>query len=226
MKIAVVWAVLALVPCFAQERDFLTADETDQVREVQEPNERMKLYIHFAKQRLDLLQQLLAKEKPGRSALIHDTLEDYTHIIESIDTVADDALKRRIALDVGTSLVVAAEKEMLQSLQKIDEMQLKDRSRYDFALKTAIDTTQDSADLSAEDLNTRAGEVVAQDAKEKKERESMIARPGAAAKPTETEQAQTDASKQGEKRKAPTLYRPGEKPADPAQPPPKQQQQP
>ncbi len=226
MKIAAICAVLALFPCLAQERDYLTADETDQVREIQEPNKRMELYIHFAKQRLDLLQQLLSKEKPGRSALIHDTLEDYTHIIEAIDTVADDALKRKVAIELGTATVAAAEKEMLKTLQKIDEMQPKDRSRYDFALKTAIDTTQDSADLSAEDLNSRATEVTAQEAKEKKERESMIARPGAPVKANATETAQADAAAAPDekKRKAPTLYRPGEKPADPRQQPDKPQQ--
>jgi hypothetical protein len=211
---------LALVPCFAQERDFLTADETDQVREAQEPNARMQLYIHFAKQRLDLLQQLFSKEKPGRSALIHDTLEDYTHIIEAIDTVADDALKRKIAINEGNAFVANAEKEMLQALQKIDGMELKDKQRYDFALKTAIDTTQDSSELAAEDLGARATEVEAHEEKDKKERESMMAHPE---KQAEAEQASAEKKEPEKKRKAPTLYRPGEKPQD--QQPQQQKQQ-
>src|SRR5215471_12695897 len=94
-------ALIFVVIAWGQERDFLTADEVDQVREAQEPNLRLKLYVQFAKQRVAILQQLLGKEKAGRSALIHDTLEDYTHIIEAIDTVADDALKRKVSLAEG-----------------------------------------------------------------------------------------------------------------------------
>ena len=57
--------VLVFAACgWAQERDFLTADEVDQVREAQEPNARLKLYVLFARTRLALLQQFLSKVGP------------------------------------------------------------------------------------------------------------------------------------------------------------------
>jgi hypothetical protein len=201
-------AVLFVAGAVGQERDFLTADEVDQIREAQEPNARLTLYIQFAKLRLNMLQQFLSKEKPGRSALIHDTLEDYTHIIEAVDTVADDALKRKVALVEGMKLVAAAEAEMLATLQKIEESAPKDLSRYDFALKTAIDTTSDSKELSEEDLSARANAVAAKDQKEKEAKDAML---GA----KEKEEKKTAEKKEAEtKRKAPTLYKPGEKPPD------------
>ena len=68
---------LIALPLLAQ-RDFLTPDEVERIREAQEPNLRLTLYTNYAKLRLDLLKQLFAKEKPGRSILIYNQLDQYT----------------------------------------------------------------------------------------------------------------------------------------------------
>lgn len=193
----------------AQDRDFLTSNEVEQIREAQEPNDRMVLYIHFAKQRLDLMHQYLAKDKPGRSVFVHDLLEDYQKIIEAIDSVADDALRRNIVIDKGMLAVTGAEKTFLDQLNKISDTPQRDFDRYKFVLTEAIDTTSDSRELSLEDVNKRKASLTAQDTQEKKERE-------AAMPAKELKERQKAAGKDDEqKKKTPSLLKPGEKPPNP-----------
>lgn len=194
----------------AQDRDFLTSNEVDQVREAQEPNERLLLYVHFAKQRMDLIEQYLAKEKPGRSIFIHNALEDYSKIIEAIDSVADDALRHHLPIDKGMFAVVNAEKDFLDRLNKIQNGEPKDLDRYKFVLEQAMDTTSDSRELSLEDSTKRGAELSAEDAKAKKDREAMM--------PSKEVSERNKAAQSGnddQKKKIPTLYRPGEKPQQP-----------
>ena len=208
MKIHTILLALSMaLPLAAQTRDFLTADEIDQVRVAQEPNERLKLYAHFARQRLDLLQHMFAQNKPGRSALIHDTLDDYTKIIDAIDTVTDDALKRKITLDEGVAAVAQAEKEMLPVLQKFEESAPKDISRYQMSLKQAIETTSDSLELAQEDLQKRSKSVQAKEEREQKEIESVMQPKDLEEKKAEEKKA---AAEQKKGRKPPTLLRKGE----------------
>jgi hypothetical protein len=204
---------LALLSLFAAsalpaQKDFLTADEVDQVREAQEPNARLVLYTKFAKLRLDLLKQLLGREKAGRSIMIHDQLEQYTKIVEAIDVVADDALAKKRDITLGIGEVAKQQKLWLAQLEGIGESEPKDLGRYEFVLKTAIETTQDSLELSEQDLASRTKGVTERDAAQRKEREAMMT-PEDKKQRAEVERKTGDAERKT--KKAPTLKRKGEK---------------
>jgi hypothetical protein len=192
----------------AQQRDFLTADEVDQIKTAQEPNARMALYAKFARERVDLVKNLLAKDKPGRSLMIHDALDDYARIIEALDDVADDAIQRKVDIQTGLNLASKLEKESLPLLEKIKENPPKDLERFEFALRDAIDTTTDSLDPQHQDVAKRTQIVETREAQEKKEIRDAMSGPEREAKKADDRKA---ASEEEKKTKAPTLYRKGEK---------------
>jgi hypothetical protein len=205
------------VPALA-DRDFLTEAEIEKVREAQAPNDRLKLYILFARQRIDQLQRLLSKEKKGRSAEARDLLEDYADIIDAIDTVADDALRRGADVGEGMVAVTTAEKRFLGQLQQIKDRNLADVDLYDVALREAMASTSDSIDQAGEDAVGRSAKLAEADKRQKKEAEETLAAEDSKGKPAEAakngatttaDASTTDDSKP--KRKPPTLLRPGEK---------------
>jgi hypothetical protein len=216
-SLACVPLALALsLPAAAQvTRDFLTADEIDQIKEAQEPNERITLYAKFAKERLDMVKSLMAKEKPGRSILIHDALDEYSKILDAIDDVADEGLGRKADMKPGLNAVAKVEQDALPVLHKMQDSHPKDLDRYEFALQTAIETTADSLQSAQEDLGKRAAGVEARQRREKKALEEAMTPAEREARKAEDQKAQNEADAQEEKqKKAPTLLRPGEKKPD------------
>lgn len=210
--------VTLAAPCLA-EKDFLTSAEVEKVREVQEPNERLKLYVLFARQRIDQLQKLLEKDKQGRSLGVRELLVEYAGIVDAIDAVSDDALRRHVNIEIGRLDVRDAERKFLTLLEKIQSGAPADLDRYDIELKEAIAATSDSLELALSHPNDRAVELETQDQQAKREREEMLAAEDAlhrkgAADTSATAAAQpgtaapADASKPA--RKPPTLLRPGE----------------
>lgn len=212
----------AAVPAFAA-RDFLTEAEIEKVRDAQAPNDRLKLYVLFARQRIDQLQRLLNKDKKGRSAEARELLEDYASIIDEIDTITDDALKRGADAAEGSTAVVSAEKRFLGQLQQIKDRNLPDVDLYEVALHEAIAGTSDSIEQAGE--KGRGAKLAEADKQQKKEAEDTLAAEGRNGKPqaakngdakpgeaTTADASATDDSKP--KRKPPTLLRPGEKTAD------------
>ena len=207
--LALASAVPALSFSPEPQREILTNDEIEKIREAQEPNLRLKMYVLFARQRLDQLQQQIAKDKKGRSLIVRQLLEDYTQIIDAIDTVSDDALKRKLDISASITAVASAEINFLGMLQKIEEGQPHDLDMYDVALKDAIGDTSDSIESTQQDLGKRQQEVIAKSEEEKKKVESLT--PKDELKKQKAEDARADVGKPT--RKPPTLYRPGETPA-------------
>lgn len=211
-------AFLLAAPLAAQ-KDFLTSDEVEQVREAQLPDDRLKLYLEFARQRISLLEQLFAKEKTGRSGMIHDTLDQYAKIIEAIDVYVDDALNHKKPITTLSSLA-KSEREMLTALEGFSDKKTSDKERYQFVLDQALEVTRDSVELSEQDLATRVRGAEGKEVEYKKEREELMT-PEQKAE-ADKDKAKIDAEKQGAQgtRKKPSLYKPGEKPGSGPLPPP------
>lgn len=196
----------AAIPAAAQ-RDFLTNDEADQIRLAQEPNERLITYVKFARQRLDLLKQLAGEQRDGRAALMHDLIEQYTEIIDAIDTVADLALAKKTDISKGMQAVSEAEKEFLASLRSLRESEPADLDKYGFVLDQAIETTSDSYEAANEDLGKRGEEAIAREQRDKQRTEALMQ-----PKDLETKRAAEAKRAEEEKKRAkrPTLLKPGE----------------
>jgi len=207
------FALLLLLLGFAAPspaaRDFLTTDEADQIRLAQEPNYRLRLYTEFARQRVALIEHLLSKEETGRSSLVHETLEDFTRIIETLDIVADDAVSRDVDITEGITAVAAAEEEFVKTLKAIRVRKPKDLQRYSFVLDTAIETAEDSLEVSLEDLAERKGSVAGQRAREQRHRETMMT----PEMRREREEVAAELKEEEEEleKKAPSLFKKGEK---------------
>jgi hypothetical protein len=200
--------LLPLSTLLKAQKDFLTEDEIERVRLVQEPNERLKLYLVFARQRVDQLDQLFSKEKAGRSVLIHDLLDQYAKITEAMDIVIDDALRRGLLVEEGVQSVVKSQQGILTKLEKFAALEARDLSRYEFVLTTAIETTRDSIESSQEDLAARGRRVIDTNKKEKEQREALMTVAEKEEKAASEKKIEGDPKLKG--RKPPTLRKKGE----------------
>jgi len=203
------WLALAAMPMtLAAQKDFLTTNEVEKIRDAQDPNERMEAYASFARERIELIRSLVARDKQGRAVVIHDTLDAYSKIIDAMDDVSDDALERHADVRKGVEALERVETASLVELKRLRDSHPKDLERYEFVLTDAIDTTQDSLDTAHEGLDERMRRVQERQEQEAAEKKSEMA-PADGSAPAQSNQSN---SQQDTQRKAPTLLRPGERP--------------
>ncbi|HZS28252.1 MAG TPA: hypothetical protein VFB76_13565 [Candidatus Angelobacter sp.] len=151
----------AFTPGGRGRRDPLTEAETDQLREhAQEPAVRLRLYIKFAGARMVDLEEVPANAKADakRGQKIHDLLEDFANLIDEIDDNMDNYSEHGSDIRKPLKELIDSESDWSQRLRALKDATTKDpqaaqESRdYAFALDTAIDSVNDSADSARKTL--------------------------------------------------------------------------
>jgi hypothetical protein len=155
LVLGLIAALLATAYAGKVRRDPLTDAETDQVREeAQEPPKRLKLYITFARARMTAIEQLRADPKfaEDRGRQIHDLLEDFTNIVDEVDTNVDTYHERSADLRKPLKELIEADSDWQLRLRTLkegsssDANAAKEAREYYFALDAAIDSVNASGE--------------------------------------------------------------------------------
>src|SRR5437764_919321 len=151
-RIAVVLTVaLALLPAFAQHHASLTSAETDELRDAaMEPNDRLRLYLKFLRDRLDTLEKIRTDPKiTDKPAQIHDHLQDFLELYDELNDNIDTFVDRKDDIRKPLKAVIEADPEFLQKFNAyLNELQADkvDTKSYSFLLNNITDTLKTSAD--------------------------------------------------------------------------------
>ena len=143
-RMALVLAAALALPAPAQWREFLTRGEIAQIREAQEPNKRLKLYVEFVRQRLAAVEKELVTKDAQRARRIHNSLWEYDRILDAIESNVEQAVDKRERVRKRLEQVLKAEAEFLKLLESFRARNPRDLSEYRFILDQTIDTTQSS----------------------------------------------------------------------------------
>lgn len=152
--IKVLVAVLLLIPCAAlaqrQKRDPLSDLEVDKLRDAaQTPDVRLKLYLEFARTRLDRLQQAKADTKAAdRDQQMEDALQDFIDIYDELDDNVDTFADRDDDLRKALKPVIEADTEFGSKLRAFKLSLASSReefAKYDFLVGSALQAVDDGA---------------------------------------------------------------------------------
>jgi hypothetical protein len=142
-----------------QKRDPLSDLEVDKIRDAsQTPDVRLKLYIEFARARLDKLQQAKADPKAeNRDDQTRDALQDFIDIYDELDDNVDTFADRGNDLRKALKPVIEADTEFGAKLRAFKSSLASSReaaAKFDFLTGSALQAVDDGAknhrDLLAE----------------------------------------------------------------------------
>jgi hypothetical protein len=159
--LALLLALSLLHPLRAQRRrDPLNPLEIDQLRDAMlDPNDRLKLYVKFSRDRMTKLEQMRSDPKTTeRARQTHDMLEDFLAVYDELSDNIDMYVGRKDDIRKPLKTIIEADTEFqskLRALKNSANTNAAEASQYEFLLTDALD----SVDSSAEDHRKTVAEV-------------------------------------------------------------------
>lgn len=126
------------------DKDYLSALEADKIRDAETSNDRVKLFLLFAEDRLKKFEYELEHHSLDRHAdNLNYLMNSYVGCIDDAADVIQVALEKQENIRQGIELMVTKTKEFLPILQKYQE-QGPELELYKLNLDDAIEGTQDA----------------------------------------------------------------------------------
>jgi hypothetical protein len=154
LRFSALIALALLVPSAApaqRRHDPLNKEEIDQLRDAMlEPDQRLKLYVTFARDRMTKLEQMRADPKTTeRARQTHDMLADFLAVYDELNDNIDMYVGRKDDIRKPLKLIIEADTEFQSKLRAVKDAANTDAAeskQYEFLLSNAIETVDTSAD--------------------------------------------------------------------------------
>ena len=163
--------LLSAVAAAQRRRDPLTPVEIDQLRDTaQEGDERLKLYVTFARARLDMLAKARSDPKvTDRGEETRNRLQDFLDIYDELNDNIDTFVDRKADIRKALKAIIEADTEFQSKLRalkdaaSVDQNELK---KYEFLLTNTLETV-DASVADHRQLLTEQEEAAKRKKKEK-----------------------------------------------------------
>jgi len=138
------WTVLPICARAAQQRDYLSGLEADKIRDAETSNERIKLFLTFAEDRLKKFQYEIEHPSSNRHGeMLNALLNAYVGCVDDAADTIQLGIEKQEDIRKGIDLMASRAKEFLPILQKYSTNG-PGQEIYKDNLDDAIEGTQDA----------------------------------------------------------------------------------
>ena len=127
-----------------QKKDYLTSLEADKIRDAETTNDRIKLFLTFAEDRLKKFQYELEHPSTNRHAdMLNSLLNAYSGCVDDAADLIQLGIEKQENIRKGVDLMASRTKEFLVILEKLSNDGA-ERELYKDNLDDAVEGTQDA----------------------------------------------------------------------------------